>query len=186
MKRVIEILPGIRIEVNRPLKAKAGIPPPRMGSAPIKSPDAAMVAMKRSQRKGVLYSRLLLDEAVALAKQKGMKEAARLTGVGYWSINQRQDELRGPNPKEKGNRYTLAQKRECVALAMRLMASPETVKHVSNICGRQVTRVAPKWAQRPAFVEAGKRLGMNGRSIEFMWKRGMLEPSNPQPASPPV
>lgn len=107
------------------------------------------------------YSQLILDEAVALAAETNLAHASDLTGVNQQSIRQHaRKKLIAQNKTEEARRrrktmpkYTDAQKIECVNVAMKL----------KQYLG-----------QRKAFIEAGRRLGMNGRSVEMQAQSGLI------------
>jgi hypothetical protein len=157
---LIQIKPGVFIKVNRKVKEKVGVLGLRLDT------DEEGRLIGRARNRGVRYSRLLLDEAVAISEQEGMNEAAKKTGVKYWSIMQRRREMRREGklatpPKRRiyKTKYTPLQKQQCVAMAEDL--------------------VKGGWATHPAFKEAGRRLGVNGNSIHWMWTQGMIKPSSP-------
>lgn len=186
MKELIEIYPGRWIEVTRRIKLKAGVRLSTRVRATLAGGqiDKAAADVGRCRNKSVKYSRLLIDEAVAIARTMGIPKAVKKTGVNKWTIIQQKKRMRGPTGRE-GNRYTLAQKRALVAMAQRLMGSGETRMRK---CGGKMVAF-PKYGHRTAFIEAGRRLGMNGRAIEYQWVNGLFslaEPSSPPrpPASP--
>ncbi len=160
----VEIRPGYFIEIDSRLKRKAGVKGKKFVRTRITDQERRRILGDVAyQRNGnVKYSRLLLDEAVEISKVHGVKKAVKLTGIKYWSIVGHKRELtrRGEfKPLEKPGcppRYTPDQKRKCVVLAQQLIRGGKF--------------------QRPAFIEAGKRLGMNGTSIEFQWVHGMIKP----------
>lgn len=189
----IEIYPGCTIDVNQRHKKGAGLP---------RSAKLKKYAMSESERKAVFgefarderpkvkYPTLLLDEAVELSKTVGEKKACKITGVGYWSMKGRKRDLirQGkyiPSNHRIGRpRYTMVQKQACVALAKQLMADPTRVlfphpDHRLRKRGFKASR--PKWGRGSAFAEAGRRLGMNGSSVEFMFLQNMID----EPSSPP-
>lgn len=194
MKERIEIFPGHWIEVTKKIKKAAGL----RQSARIRATlaggdiDRATKEASRAANKRVKYSLTLLDEAVRLAAMEGVRVAEKATGVSRWSIDMHAKEksARAGNPRqEKGHRYTLAQKQACVRLAMQLMANTETITKPLGF--KRVRRMGTfkKWSHASAFKEAGRRLGLNGTTIEMMWRMGMIplnQPSTPQPPAPPA
>lgn len=171
MKERIEIFPGRWIEVTKRVKQKAGV---RMGArvrATLENGrvDEALVRLARNGRK---YSGLLIDEAVAVAKEKGAKEAERITGVHHETIAQRRKKLKGCTGYD-GRRYTLAQKKACVKMALELVASGGT--HIVRVSFGKGDRTVSVWSKKKAFKEAGRRLGVNGLSIMFQWENGMID-----------
>lgn len=158
-KEMIQIKPGVWIEVSKRMKRASGL-----GKG-----VRIINRLEQEERKRILgqsmkrfkYSPLMLDEAARLAARVGIRQAAQATGVKFWSIVQWQRKLRleGKLPKGKPNpgnaRYTLAQKQQCVRLAMRIADREQ----------RGMTR---------ALREAGRRLGMNGVSINEQWSRGAI------------
>jgi hypothetical protein len=107
------------------------------------------------------YSQRSLDAAVNASKTMGVKAAALLTGVKYWSIVQHKRvlKIRGlykTNGKGGGRRkYTALQKRHCAVLARQIMWQR-------------------KCSVKTAFQAAGSRIGVNGRSILWMWNMGSI------------
>lgn len=173
--------------VTQRIKEKAGVKLSARVVLTLAGLSKALEAPERTVRvrKGAKYSRLLLDEAVALMKAKGIKVAVKATGVNKWSIWCHYKKLRGPTGRD-GTRYTLASKRALVRLAQQLMSNGHT-KVVRGWKGGQ--RVLPRWGHNDAFEEAGRQLGMNGKSILFQWTQGQFvldTPSTPlhPPASP--
>ncbi len=104
-----------------------------------------------------------LDRAVTLSNKIGIAKAAKKTGVNIWSVIERRRFVRahggdagrrlpgGPKP-----RYTMDQKRACVRIAQELINTG-------------------KFSLKAAFVQAGKRLGVNGWSIRYMNKMGLIK-----------
>lgn len=150
----IQIKPGVWIEVSKRLKKASGL-----GSG-----VRIRNRLEDEERKRVLgdsiqhrkYSRLLLAEASSLADKVGIVAAAKATGVKYWSIMGYRRELRlqgklrrHKNPRK--GRYTLEQKQKCVLLAF-------------AIADKQQRGLSP------AFIESGRRLGVNGYSILHQWR----------------
>lgn len=186
-KERIEIFPGHWIEVTPRIKRLAGIRPTERVIATLAGGHITKAKYEAGKVRGAKYSRLLLDEAVELAKSVGYPTAAKMTGVNKNSIHMHariQKGRAGLASRKDGSRYTLAQKQACVRLAQSLMASDETK---DKKCRWGVQKVR-KWQHRPAFIEAGRRLGMNGRSIEWLWVSGQIpldSPSSPQSPVPP-
>lgn len=182
MKERIEIFPGHWIEVTRRIKEKAGVKLSTRVIATLQGGEVHRAAgdAGRSLNKGAKYSRLIIEEALRLARTMGERAAAEKTGVNKWTIQERKKKLRGPTGRD-GSRYTLAQKRALVEMAKGLMRSGE-IKTRRARGGKMVQQ--PKWAHRPAFIEAGRRLGMNGRVIEYQWVNGLFSLTD-VPSSPP-
>lgn len=174
----IEVVPGRWIEVTKALKRKVGVKQTVRVRATLdgKMLDRALRVKGHANRK---YSLILLDEAVALAGLRGYAVASKKTGINEWSIKRHAQSLAGPTGYD-GVRYTLARKRECVRLAQKLMMAGTKV--VSSGKGN---RVVPKYNHVTAFVEAGRRLGMNGASIMGMWNMGMISLKDLPPSSHP-
>jgi hypothetical protein len=158
----IEIRPGYFIEVSGRLKRMAGV----RGRKPrnrITDEERKRIFADNAAKNFISprYSRLILDEAVNLSKTVGMVEAAKVTGVKYWSIVGHKRTLKRQGkytPGAQGNhksRYTMQQKKRCVALANQI-------------------RDESHCATRKAFIEAGRRLGINGRSIEWQHSQGSI------------
>lgn len=111
-----------------------------------------------------LYSTLILDEAVNLAKETSLSHAEEVTGVNRETIKQHgraqliagnkvEEARRRRQAKPRGMKYTIEQKIAVVEKAMQFRKYQ---------------------AQRKAFEEAGRRLGVNGRSVEMQWRRGLI------------
>lgn len=154
-----EILPGYKIEVTEAYRKRAKLT--RAQKLLIVS-DAerrellATIGKRRTTRK---YSRQMLDEAAELAAQIGVRRAAKRTGINAHSIERHikntRAKKRGPLKKD-GDRYTNAQKQACVE------------------CAHDLVRKGKARGFRPAFIECGRRLGINGRSIEYQWSVGLI------------
>lgn len=187
----IEIFPGHWIEVTPKIKKNAGLrKSDRVIATLMGETVPAAGRLVRDSNKNVKYPKLMLDEAVRIAATHGLKEAAKDTGIRAASINLRQRQLRRKQGlakvRDKGSRYTLAQKQACVRLAQELMRSNDVVSRTRPCAlphskGKPTTYRFRKWNHRSAFVEAGRRLGMNGRSIEWMWVQGTI-PLTQQPS----
>lgn len=185
-KQFIEILKGVKIEITDRHLRKAGFARKVRLERRLMSPEerkTLLTQAAREARGNTKYTRLMLDEAVELSKVRGMKYAVKKTGIKHWSIlgHKRRLAREGkytPAPRRShNNRYTMEQKRKCVELALALMRNGETVqkKILFPSRGKTIVMTRPKWTQRPAFVEAGRRLGMNGRSIEWQWTEGSIK-----------
>jgi hypothetical protein len=195
MKERIEIFPGHWIEVTKKIKKAAGLRMSTRVRATLAGGDVDQATKEaaRSSNKNVKYSIALLDEAVRIAAMEGSKTAAKVTGVNKWSIDLHMKEKRARSGQSKhadqGHRYTMAQKRACVKLAQKLMAGTETVTKRLGFKRLKVMGTFKKYNHGSAFREAGRRLGINGRSVEMMWNLGMIpmdSPSSPQPPAPPA
>lgn len=154
-----EILPGYKIEVTEAYRKKAKLTRAQkllVVSEAERRELLATVCRKRGTRK---YSRQMLDEAAGLAAQIGVRKAAKKTGINAHSIHRHIKNLRakerGPSRKD-GDRYTYAQKKACVE------------------CAHDLVRTRKAAGMRPAFIECGRRLGINGRSIEYQWSVGLI------------
>jgi hypothetical protein len=181
IKEMVEIFPGRWIEITKRVKKAAGVRVSSRVKATIENGRIDEALMRLTESRNRKYSRLLVDEAVAVAKAQGMFMAVRLTGVHKETIAARKRQLRGCTGGD-GTRYTLAQKQACVRLAKELMASPVT-RVVNGYKGSR--RIVPQWNHHTAFVEAGRRLGVNGHSIEYQWLNGMISLEAVAPSSPP-
>lgn len=180
----IEIMPGYSIRVSdRYFRKKVNKRALLRGQISDSERRAILEAtLTNGTRK---YSKAMLDEAVRIAMLTTVKEAEKITRIKYWSIVQRKRELfRAQELKSKNKRasrpskLTLAQKRQCIALAMKLLNSGETIQrkafgYVRPGQQRKIITV-PKWTTRKAFIEAGKRLGMNGESIDWQYRSGAI------------
>lgn len=177
MKEMIEIFPGRWIEVTRRIKEKAGV---RLSSRVVATIENGQMARAAQllPSKNRKYPRLLVEEALEIAHAEGYKAATKATGVHREVIANLHRSKRGCTGKD-GTRYTLAQKQACVRLAKELMQDPRT-KTVNGWKGGK--RVLPFWSHHGAFVEAGRRLGVNGVSIEGEWLRNMIDLNVTPPA----
>ncbi len=167
----IEISPGHWIEITPKIR----------GAACARKRDRILATLEGGTARALhnlvvrrrKYSNLLLDEGLELAKKIGLKKAAQKLEIHYETLVShnriRRLELGIRKLKIKGTRYTLAQKLVCVNLALELMASKETKEMIAWGKRKYTT---PKWTPYTAFIEAGRRLGMNGRSIHLMWNQG--------------
>lgn len=113
----------------------------------------------QAQRK---YSVGLLEEAFKLSIKVGMSDASRQTGVNVNSLSHyaqiRRKEAGHVPAKLHGRKITDAQKRDCLKLMKRLH-------------DRGFSK-----GKRKCWIEAGRLLGVNGRSIEFQFVRGLWTP----------
>jgi hypothetical protein len=180
----IEIFPGHWIEVTPKLKKKAGVKQSARVIATLNN-VTRIVADDVVKPPPPKYPRLMLEEANRIVDRDGMKAAVKATGINAHSIVwyrrgviQRRGEYK---PSEKGRRYTMEQKRACVRLAQKLMASGEIKVRHGKCYGKPAVYRSPKWSHAAAFREAGRRLGMNGRSVEWCWIHGMI-PFDQQPS----
>ena len=182
----IEIFPGHWIEVTPAIKKKAGVRKSQRVVATLMGETVAAAGrLVRDGKGNVKYPVLMLDEAVRIAEKEGLKRAAKETGIKEHSIDLRNRQLRRKQGKSRvmaqGSRYTLAQKQACVRLAKELMASNEIIQKSAKCYHYTYTHKRYKWSHRRAFIEAGRRLGMNGRSIEWMYVQGTI-PLTQQPS----
>lgn len=167
MTHWIEIKPGVRFQVSGRVKQSAGMR--RMaqyhhqGLSDAERRRGFSHALGGERAPLNKYSIALLDEAVALAMEIGVKGAVLKTGVKYWSIVQRKRilYLRGKakrkNPGSslaKRTKYTPEQKRRCVQIATQLMAEGKT--------------------KNAAFDYAARMTGTNARSLAWMHHCGMV------------
>lgn len=190
MRERVEIFPGHWIEVTPKLKKQAGL---RKSARVVATLMGETIEAARDivrENGNIKYTRLMLDEAARIARKDGMAEAIKATGIKRASIDLRMRQLRragklGRKRKDgirhTGSRYTLPQKQACVRLAQELMGSRQTVTKSAKIGGRMCVVTRPRWSHRKAFIEAGRRLGMNGRSVEWMWLQGTI-PLDQQPS----
>lgn len=160
----IEIYPGVTIEVSQRFRKRSGI-----GSASLlkrKMSDSERAAIleainKREGRYFRKYSRLLLNEAVALSMTIGIKDAAKATGVKYWSVRSHRKYL-----MRKGKiarRYTNEKYLQCAELATKIEGTPGPVLENGLLVN---------WSQQAAFIEAGKQMGLNGQTVLKFWYQG--------------
>lgn len=164
MNERVQIKPGVWIEVSARMRKASGLGRGVIIRDRLTEEERRSVVGDAGREMGAhtKYSRLLLDEAVALSKEVGEQKASEITGVKLWSLKGRKRELirlgkyHPPLGHSRGgSRYTLLQKQQCVRLA-------------------HAIHDKEKRGSRPAFIEAGRRLGVNGRSIEWMWTQKMF------------
>lgn len=166
----LEVFPGFTIEFDQTARKLAGvrgqIKPREKRQIPthryLQLITRIMNDEERRNRKELKYPRVLLDEAVALKRVTSTSHAVEKTGVPRWHIleHERRLELEkhktmGAVPVSKHLKYTVAQKKTCILLALQLMATGH-------------------YSRRQAFKQAGERSGVNGLSIEYQWYRGYV------------
>jgi hypothetical protein len=110
-----------------------------------------------------LYSTGLLEEAHKLSLKVGVAQASVIAGVNKHSLShyiQAHKLANGhtPKPYNGSNALPPAKKRACVILAFQLFK-----KGFSR-------------SMRNCWIQAGKRTGVNGRSVEFQYVRGLWKP----------
>lgn len=153
-KEEIEIAPGKFILVTKKLKKKVGVG------------NVGFVSLEKTRRAARFvgkYSLLLLDEAVVLMKERGLKSASIATGVPRYLIKKHAGVVRtrGPNP-------TWKKKLQCIALAMDVMRD-------MGVDGTRLRDV------KAAFAVAGKRMGMSVKYPLRLYRLG-VRPSSIQEA----
>ncbi len=187
--QLVEIYPGVTIEVSSRLKQKAGIGRTDLIREKLDPKERARIMgdLVKDQKPNRKHSTLIVDEAVRLSKEMSIPKAAKITGVSNAAILARRKELRASGELKK-HLYTMDQKRECVALAHKLMADPGIIEEVKDRGPGRGMIKRRKWNQKTAFVEAGRQLGMNGISVLSLWAKGMItdQPSTPRPKKPRV
>lgn len=153
----IEIYPGCTIDVSRRYRHRARL-----------DPSAKIIALSEAERKAALsevvrsgkYTTLLLDEAVRLSIEVGERKAGEITGVNQWSIRARKRILTREG-KYVAFHHNPEQIKQCAELAEKLI-------------GKEViVQVKRKMRRLPAFIEAGKRLGMNGHNVYKLYQNGL-------------
>lgn len=188
-KQRIEIFPGHWIEITPKIRNMAGLRKKEKVIARLA--DITKSVEKALPQKQAKYSQLLKDEAVRIANAEGMREAVKATGVNKHTIlmERRLQNIRAgkKQTRQKGFAYTLEQKQACVAIALQLMRSKEMVEvqQRAGIAKKIVTVRRFKWSPKSAFDEAARRLGMNGRAVQFQWSIGaipMPQSSTQQPS----
>lgn len=154
----IQIKPGVWIEVSARLRKASGLGPGVRIRNRLEDEERKRIMGDTANvvSKNVKYSRLLLDEASRLADEVGLTQAAKATKVNVNTLRAHRKLLVREGKRKGGapgkSRYTLGQKRKCVLLAQAIADKKQ--------CGLG-----------PAFVEAGQKLGVNGRSIAFQWRQ---------------
>lgn len=189
MKEEIEIVPGVFVMVTPKVKLGAGVAKLCRMSSTLSSVDRYR-AMESSGFIG-RHSVLIVDEAVSLATDMGARKASAITGVPVPTIVNRM--------REKGVecggvlfgqiRADIGKLRECVRVAKELMASEEMKEVVVTRKGKKATHKIRRWSHGTAFVEAGKRVGISGKTAERLWLQGRFSLTSNQeveqrPASP--
>lgn len=192
-KERIEIFPGHWIEVTPKIKRAAGL---RKKARVLATLDGGhvqraigAVAKKRGPSK---YSLLLIDEAIRIFREESYKAAEKATGVPMRVIKHYNDKYKarhGLIGPPRNQRYTMEQKQACVKLAMELMQREDTVERRLPTGRNKViaTHRVRKWNKTAAFIEAGRRLGMNGKYVADAFSFGFIPwpPSSHQPESRP-
>lgn len=165
-KESIQIKPGVWIEVSRRMKKASGLGKGVRIINRLEEEERRRIFGK-TVRKGK-YSQLMIEEASRLGYQVGMAAAAKATGVNIRIIKDYRERLvaTGKVPKRmtRKPRYTLAQKQQCVRLAIQIADQEH--------CG--MTR---------AFKQAGKQLGMGVRCIYKLWVWGAYSGVTQQPSA---
>lgn len=110
-----------------------------------------------------LYSLGLLEEAFKLSKKVGIAEASRVSGVNYnslihYRLIRLREEGRVSRKIKRSNSIDPVKKRRCYEVYLDLVA-------------RRYSR-----SRRKCWIEAGKMTGVNGRSVEFQFIRGIYTP----------
>ncbi len=180
----VEIYPGVTIEVSGRLRQKAGIGRTDLIREKLDPKERARIMgdLGKDQSPNRKFSILIIDEAVRLSKEMSIPKAAKITGVTTGVIKNRRKELIASGDLKTKRRYTMEQKRECVALAHKLMADPEIIVEFKNKGRGKGMVKRRKWNKRNAFIEAGRQLGMNGNTVFSLWAREMItdKPSTPR------
>lgn len=119
------------------------------------------LSVRQSQAQRI-YSLGLLDEALKLGKKVGLPKAALESGVNINSLRHYSQVKKIENghktkPYKGSNRIDPDLKRACLNVYRQL--------HASEFGGH-----------RKCWIEAGKRVGINGRSVEFQYVRGIWKP----------
>jgi hypothetical protein len=126
----------------------------------IRHSDVLSVRVSQAQR---TYSVGLLEEAYQLSKKIGIAKAAKMAGINlnslrhYCTIRKREDGTAGKQPAGFA-KITPDQKKKCHAAYLRLYS-------------RGFSK-----SMRKCWIEAGKQTGVNGRSVEFQYTRGLWKP----------
>lgn len=125
--------------------------------------QAESAAVRQSQARRI-YSLGLLEEAYQLSKKVGLSAAAKLAEVNINSLShfrqvRRKEEGHVPKEALGQNRIPAQKKKQCYVMALILFQDYQFSK-----------------SMRKCWIEAGKRLGVNGRSIEFQLGRGLWKP----------
>ena len=117
--------------------------------------------MPDTQNKRKLHSTLILDEAVALAKTEGIGEASRIVGISKEVIRQHARVRALENNKTE--------------VIKRRRTQPKYSDEQKLACLKFAEQFKPYLGKRRAWIEAGRRLGVNGRSIEMQFDRGLFK-----------
>lgn len=117
----------------------------------------------RSSQAQRTYGVGLLEEAYQLSKQVGLTKAAKLSEVNrnslsHYAIIRRREEGTARKQPERIRRITPQQKKQCYSAYLLLV------------------RQGFSKSKRKCWIEAGKRTGVNGRSVEFQFVRGLWNP----------
>lgn len=121
------------------------------------SEDASVRASLQRRR----ISMGLLEEADRLSQKTTASSACKQAGISVATLKHFQLTKRlaaGSVRKPYYCKYTRAQKLKCLAMMEELF------------------RIGFSKSRRKCWIEAGKRVGVNGRSIEFQYVRGIFKP----------
>ena len=108
------------------------------------------------------YSRLLIEEAIALSKEVGLPEAAKITGINRYTLNWWRSKLRvlagykAPYRRETKIKYSIETRRKIVVLVDQY---------------RDTGYARSKMA---AYIMAGKKLNLNGMYFYNLQTSGLL------------
>lgn len=152
----VTLTPGYKMEVSKRFLKKAGLMRAQklaLDLTPEEREAVLATVIKDRKRK---YSILMLDEAVGIMRQRGMKAAVRITGIHQSSIEHHMKTLLGPRTRD-GNKYTHAIKKRCIDMAMQMLREKKARGAI------------------PAFKAAGVALGINGYSVWHAWQRGHIQ-----------
>ena len=117
----------------------------------------------RNSKAQRFYSLGLLEEAFQLSEKVGPVEAAKVSGVNrnslmHYRLIRRREMGHKSKPRKAGkNAIDPVKKKKCF----------EMFQHLHR---------ARFGAKRKCWIEAGERLGINGRSVEFQVVRGIWVP----------
>ncbi len=101
----------------------------------------------------------LLQETYRLAKEIGTKKACKQAGISTSSLRHYALIKHGKKSAVRSSKYCHLQKYDCFLMA-----------HVLKKQGFSKS-------MRKCWIEAGNRLGMKGRSVEFQYIRGLWKPT---------
>lgn len=159
--QLLEIAPGFTMEVSARLKKKAGVTGKYVRRTLTAEEKAEALGGHVTRRTRAKYTKLMLDEALRIAKEVGTREASKLTKIKFWSIVQHKRRLTKQGlykPKKLNRVYT------------KRYSDPERRMFMSIVYDCMKRGLS----KTKAFEAAGKRTGFNAQSLYHQHHEGDL------------